>query len=406
MMLLSQYVADPLVTPLDKWHHPITHAEVKLSAQLRSRLPDIMMVDLNREASTPDEILNQLLASELRDLGFLIPSTWEGSEAACISFHRYPVKGEVGFFGSKKVSVNEISQKCTLLFLSIGADEKSIFSQTIMERMRHKSHGEIQVDKNSCCYDIDLANGQVVLAQEFWRACEDLGHIPTIGLSDRQIGDKLSGMIPFLSADTIPVIFSDVPGGVVQIVRDEGIWNRPHPKKNNHQLVIFDRELRFGGGFESYIEQKNRVTSANLFAQLQWEKRYSPLKDIYLGSSRFARTIANKEVLEEIIFTNKWITIEEIFSPVNSRDISLEIESGAVALLHLNVFDHRSPQCLKQAVNGTLTALGQQQKLKGLIVWGIDTLNLESVDWSSLIQTFMSLASILSKGTHRQERCL
>lgn len=388
MMQLSSYVVDPLTTPIQKWRHPITQAEINLSSALKRRLPEIMQVDLKKEACGSEEIFNQLLAAELRDLGFLIPSDWSGREEECIAFYRRPIGVKHGFYSTQSTSFCKLSEGVRAIFLSVGNEGHLSSDHDAFTFLRQRSQRLKDADRAFPQYEVDLFHQKIFLSKDVLNQCQDLGHICTAGLSDDQIAQKMRDILPYFPKNVVPVLFTDTHAGLFPIIRESDLWNRDS-QSQGHQILVMDREIRFGSGFSRQMEQKSRTHAGNLFAHLQWAKKPGT-HDIYMGAPRIFSTRSDPQVSQEIINDNRWITRDHMIRGAMTPSLDQWVEHEVVVLVHANIFDRTSKDSLGSYVGEVLEKLGELQRLKGIIFWGFDSVSLENLDTDALNQACMT----------------
>ena len=396
MMYLSTYVVDPLTNPIETWSHPLTGAKVQLSAALKSRLPQIMQVDLKKEATSSEEIFHQLLAAELRDLGFLIPADWVDREDECISFYRHPSRGQPGFFGKKPAAFGEITEKTAAIFMTVGGDTQFSGASTgFLERLRFELKTLYLEDEQKSGIEIDFARKELAKSRDFWGSFEDLGHISTDGLSSSQAAHKLRELLSYLPKNPVPFLFTDSPLALFPLMREPRLWNRSAGDQTL-QLLVFDQHLRISEDVApSSLSAHRRPTAENLFVHFEETKSFEFLEDIYIGLPRFASRQLPQEILSQIVHNNHWITHEELVTGHQVPAVSHLIKQSAVAVIHGGVFDKRLPSALSHRAYAILEDVLLSGKLRGVIFWGMSIRDGVDFDHTRLGYACRSMARAL-----------
>lgn len=374
MMRLSQYVPDPLNMSSDIWWHPITQAKVRLSPALRAKLPGILRADLDQEGRHPEDILNQFIAAELRDLGFLIPSQWIGTEERFFALQSRPSLGVPGLLGLAPKGLPHPKSKIVLMTVGSAQPMATGRPSSLME-LRQASHSQ---SREKAVLPIE-PQGQPY--QDFF--C-DLGHLATEDLTPDQVALKIRQWLPVTGEERLPVILMDQPSSLPDLIHDPDFW----PQKNNaspvpFKTIIADTTLRCGSGLPRDAERLRPVSESNLFAQLEWRRCPSTPPLAYLMPSGLISLLENHS--DTRVFTQHHPACghHEISESSPSRD-TLWILHGALFSRHLHL-------PLRREVERQLLTCHGAHALKGLVIWGLDAVPQGALDHEALNATLLSL---------------
>ncbi len=374
MMRLSQYVPDPLASSSDLWCHPITQAKVRLSPTLRARLPGILRANLHEEAHNAEETLNQLIAFELRDLGFLVPNCWEQSEEKFFALHRSLCQSVPGFFGRNPTPTKADGSLAQLM--TVGAEDPQ-GSQSPLLALRQKSHQMFQGKKNF----VDL-KGPRLLSKDF---LGDLGHLDTRDLTPEEMVTKIKQGLPRADGETarprIPIILMDEPSSLPYFIHDPHLWS-------HHKTVLVDHTLRFGPAVPKAAERLRPVSSQNLFAHLEWSKRDE--KFTYLLPSSMLGTSAPEDTVQEILNNNLWKVLDpslmasDLWAPQTNQTEILWV-------LHGDLFSHQKTLPLGSHLVPMLNGLIKRSSPRGLVIWGLHEIPAAHLDLHALHETLWTV---------------